>query len=487
MKKKGVWLSFPALLILCGVAIGEQQDLGFDLDKHLGTHWYGVYMSGKKCGYSSATMKKIKRDGQPCYSSSMDTSIILSVMGVAQKLRVIEKTVFLASGPILESSSSMGPLGSYRGVVEGDQMRLVATIGGMKTEKMIPAPRNTLRDEVGPMRLVLGKPKIGDSIQCTTFDPTAGKNLESTVSVTGKKTILFNGVQTDVYEINVKIEDMGLNSPMLVTENADVLQLTFPIGAKEMALRREDEKVAKDQSVEVVEMLDASSVRPDGDMPDVTQIKELKLRITGLADEKCVVDDARQKYTKQDGSYELLLQKDTLPENPPNIPMTDKDVAEFTKPTELYQSGHPDVVEKAKEIVGGEANSIMAAEKLCNWVFTNVKKKGTASFSNTLETLRKMEGDCSEHAALFVGLCRAAGLPARVATGIAYSKAFGVFGGHAWAEVYVGKWVAVDPTFGEPVANPAHIKLVNGDSFIETARILSVLGKMKIEVIQPGK
>lgn len=66
------------------------------------------------------------------------------------------------------------------------------------------------------------------------------------------------------------------------------------------------------------------------------------------------------------------------------------------------------------------------------------------------------EGDCTEYAALFCALCRARGLPARVAAG--------VFGddpkvAHAIAEVYVnGLWFPLDPTMradfhlGQPAA-----------------------------------
>ncbi|MCF6227622.1 MAG: transglutaminase-like domain-containing protein, partial [Planctomycetes bacterium] len=75
-------------------------------------------------------------------------------------------------------------------------------------------------------------------------------------------------------------------------------------------------------------------------------------------------------------------------------------------------------------------------------------------------------GDCTEHSVLFVALARAAGLPARNVGGIVYvydsfSKR-GIFGYHAWAEVWLGKWVPVDATVGE-VGTSARYIMMNID------------------------
>ena len=61
------------------------------------------------------------------------------------------------------------------------------------------------------------------------------------------------------------------------------------------------------------------------------------------------------------------------------------------------------------------------------------------------------KGDCTEHAALFSALARAAGLPARCCSGAVYlagaNDAF--WGYHAWAEVWIGRWVVVDATVNQ--------------------------------------
>ena len=64
--------------------------------------------------------------------------------------------------------------------------------------------------------------------------------------------------------------------------------------------------------------------------------------------------------------------------------------------------------------------------------------------------VQKGEGDCSEYSALFVAMCRANGIPARVVTGYAVVVSE-TLPRHAWAEVYFRNygWVPFDPTWGD--------------------------------------
>lgn len=60
--------------------------------------------------------------------------------------------------------------------------------------------------------------------------------------------------------------------------------------------------------------------------------------------------------------------------------------------------------------------------------------------------IRSKKGDCAEYASLFVALCRAKKIPAKVVVG--YVAVSTEYPGHAWAEVYTKDygWVPFDPT-----------------------------------------
>ena len=65
-----------------------------------------------------------------------------------------------------------------------------------------------------------------------------------------------------------------------------------------------------------------------------------------------------------------------------------------------------------------------------------------------------------------MALARAVGIPARQVHGLVFAR-YGHGGPalywHAWAEVQVGgDWIAIDPTFGQDVADATHIALGRG-------------------------
>ena len=81
-----------------------------------------------------------------------------------------------------------------------------------------------------------------------------------------------------------------------------------------------------------------------------------------------------------------------------------------------------------------------------------------------------------------MALARAAGLPARELSGIVCAPEDGAFYYHQWAEVYVGKWIAVDPTFGQHRADATHIAFARGDLFSQ-ARLLNVIGSIGLKIV----
>jgi hypothetical protein len=82
---------------------------------------------------------------------------------------------------------------------------------------------------------------------------------------------------------------------------------------------------------------------------------------------------------------------------------------------------------------------------------------------------------------LFVALVRALGIPARVASGLLYLN--GKFYYHAWAEVWLGAWVAADPTFGQFPADAAHLRLVVG-GLSRQSELLQLMGNLKLKVLE---
>jgi transglutaminase-like putative cysteine protease len=151
-----------------------------------------------------------------------------------------------------------------------------------------------------------------------------------------------------------------------------------------------------------------------------------------------------------------------------------------TRPEPLIQSRSGEILRLARQILGNEHDPRVAAEKINTWVHDSITGRVTFGVPNALQVLRTRTGDCNEHTQLFVALARAIGLPARIAAGLAYVD--GKFYYHAWPEVLLGDWVAVDPTFGQFPADAAHIRFVIGGLPRQT-ELLRLMGNLQIDVL----
>ncbi len=130
--------------------------------------------------------------------------------------------------------------------------------------------------------------------------------------------------------------------------------------------------------------------------------------------------------------------------------------------TELIQSDDPVLVEKAREITKGSADSWEAARRLSRWVTKNIEGAipGGGTARGVFDT---RSGECGGHSFLLAAFCRGVGIPARVVWGCMYlPSGGGVFGQHAWNEIYMGEagWIPVDSTTGEAdYVDSGHIRI----------------------------
>lgn len=157
-----------------------------------------------------------------------------------------------------------------------------------------------------------------------------------------------------------------------------------------------------------------------------------------------------------------------------HLPLTGAEFAPFLNPTSRINSKDPQIVALAKQIAGDDKDGRSVARKIGEWTYKNLKWKKVES--DTVDTLASREADCLEHSELYVALARALGLPARVVTGAALSG--GSFGAHAWVEIYLGKWVELDPTWGlMDHVDATHLRF-DGDAFTSYA----MLNQIELEI-----
>jgi hypothetical protein len=154
---------------------------------------------------------------------------------------------------------------------------------------------------------------------------------------------------------------------------------------------------------------------------------------------------------------------------------------EDLRPETFLEVGHPEIIALAERIARGSRDSREIAQRINRWVHDSLRKEISIGIPSALHVLHTRRGDCNEHTQLYVALARAAGVRARIASGLAYVD--GKFYYHAWPEVLLRGWVAVDPTFGQFPADAAHLRFVLG-GLGRQAELLRLVGGLTIDVIE---
>lgn len=160
-------------------------------------------------------------------------------------------------------------------------------------------------------------------------------------------------------------------------------------------------------------------------------------------------------------------------------------------PNNLIQSDNPKIVTMAQLVAPDEMDARQLAIRLAKSVKRHIRGPNySQSFASAADVVEHAEGDCTEHAVLLAALCRARGIPARVAIGLVYVSAAQGFGYHMWNEVWIdGGWVGLDATLEQPAIGAAHLKLAHSSlqgttAFSTFLSLAPVIGQLKIEILE---
>lgn len=174
-----------------------------------------------------------------------------------------------------------------------------------------------------------------------------------------------------------------------------------------------------------------------------------------------------QKAKSREFSYDVsgtaeIFAKHTLA-LPASYTVSEKEKI-FLLPTKNIQSDDPEIAGLARNITRGAGTDFEKAARIAIWINANVNY--TLDLGEEAKdakwVLEHRIGTCDEFTTLFIAMARSLGIPAKYISGYVYGSLG--WQKHAWAEVYLGKWVPVDATWLE-VGNidATHIK------FMETA------------------
>ena len=465
-----------------------------------GATYYTLLLGGQQIGYASNTVDTLP-DG-----IQVDDRMTLEIPALgethtttAQSQAVLSRSLALRSF----TATMRGDIGQFeaKGEVSGDTVLLVELASAGSTQRLrVPLKRPIVLPGLMPIQATFGnRLKVGSRFSMRIFDPMALSERDIEMRVSGDSTFIvpdsarYDSTQRrfvpalwdTVRAWRVEQDMGGVELTAWVDHMGRIVQANSPVGftmqrtafeiAQENFRRRENKPLALESSDLINQTAIASNVKL-ADAPRGT----LAVRLEGVQLSGFDLAGGRQQLRGDT----LLITSETadriralyrLP-----APGGDTTLAPFLEPEALIQSTDPRIEAQARQIAGGSHDPMRVARLLNQWVYENLKKEITVSVPSAVQVLDVRRGDCNEHTVLYVALARALGLPARTAAGLVYLR--GHFYYHAWPEVYLNGWVAVDPTFGQFPADAAHLRFTIG-GLARQMELIRLIGRLKLEVI----
>ena len=443
-------------------------------------HWYSLTLMNTKIGYMHTSIEGTEHQGEQLARNKTD--IVMNFKALGTDITV-EITRVEYTGPDLMPrhfllTSNESGLKQIEGRIVDGIAHVKTTLNGETTESEIPVPPGTISEHTGVASLLTQEGlKTGDKRTFHIFVFDLLKPVKTEIEVLREETLTYQSKEKQVYVLKQTMDVMnGITAKLWIDPDGVNYRTEVPLMGLSMVTTKTDKETAL-AGTEEVDVVLKTRILPSGRLP-IPKAKyleaEVKLPTGNIAE--VVMSTPRQKLEADyseigvtNPSYKLSIQVPSIvAEECPNLPVQNGE-DEFLAASAYIQADHPDIQAKTEEILENEVNSWRAAEKLCRWVYAAINdKKMSGGFASSLTVLQSLSGDCTEHTVLFIALARAAGIPARICSGIVFAR--DAFYYHFWPEVYVGKWVQMDPTLDQVIADANHIQL--GGSTLETDNLM---------------
>jgi hypothetical protein len=468
-----------------------------------GAVYYRLDVAGQQVGFASSTI-----DTQATTIGVTDLLVLrIPAFGVLHRTAAMSRAVLSRTLRLERVDARFdGDLGRFtaHGLIEGDTLLVVALATGADSQTArVPLARPIVVPSLLPLRLAFGgELESGKTYATTVFDPVLLVERPVSVAVAAESTFIV--ADSAVYDstalawvparfdtvraFRIEQREGGMTTSAWIDAQGHVVRVENPVGftmertAFEIAYtnfrHRDTAQLIRATAspgpgaVVATTVLDAGAVLRRDTLP------LFRVRLTGIPPGALDLAGGRQE---QRGDT-LVIRRETGAALTARyrLPARDSSLARWLAPAALLQSDDPRIQAQARLIVGKEKDPARAARAIATWVRDHVERQRSAGVPSAVHALEARRGDSNEHAALFVALARAAGLPARTAGGLVYLD--GRFYYHAWAEVYLGDWVAVDPMLDQFPAGAARVRFSVG-GLARQAELVPLIGRIKLEVL----
>lgn len=470
-----------------------------------GTNFYTLAMGGRAVGQASSRLDTLP-DGFVLEDlMSLELPALGQTGTAVARTRVKLSPALVMEGFTFSLDSEVGRF-EAEGVLGADTtLRVTIRSAGSEQNLSFRMAQPPIFASVVPIRVAIGEGlRVGQRIRLPVFDPTTLGTRTVEVRVLEHDTLVVpdsasldpaTGRWSPARYDSIpawRVAEVfgGIQVESWIDGDGRILRASSPLGFSmekteyELARQAQDDARLVQGRVGPSDVILSTAVRSNVDLDDVETYEELRFRLTGVDLAGFELEGGRQTLRGDT----LIVRREDWDALAPGyeLPYPRMDLREALEPEPLIQSDDPRIIRRAQEATARRSqwrqDPKQVARTLSASVHGMLEKSITFSVPNAVQVLETRQGDCNEHTVLYVAMARALGLPARTAVGLVYVD--GSFYYHAWPEVWLGTWVAVDPTLGQVPAGAAHLRFITG-GLAQQVEIVRLIGNLRIEVLDP--
>jgi Transglutaminase-like superfamily len=464
-----------------------------------GATYFAVELDGTQIGYASTTIDTLTDTLRVSELMVLE----MPVLGTLQRTEARTEIV-LSRTLVLRSFTAALRAQDVRfeatGQVVGDSVLNLVLVGDESREaRQVPLSEPIVLPQLIPMRVAFGgRLEVGRVFTVRVFDPVQLAARDAAIEIAAESTLIVPQ-DTSVFDSTAgrwvpvvwdtvpawRLRDASGRVPFDSWIDRDGQLLAARSDAGFRLVRSAYEVV-----YENFRMRDTlATVPPGADLVRGTAIasnvalatdtlRTLTVRLSGQPLDGLDLDGGRQHRAGDT----VFIRRESAPALRASyrLPDAGADLRAYQAPEPLIQSDNPVLQAQARQVIANTRRPERAAERLTRWVYENVRKEVAPGVPSALDVYARRAGDCNEHTVLFTALARAVDLPTRTVAGLVYLD--GTFYYHAWPEVWLDGWVAVDPTFGQFPADAAHLRLVAG-GLARQLVLVRLVGRLAVEVV----
>lgn len=465
--------------------------------------WLLVTVQGAPAGsgWHKTVEAETKRGGR--FRSEMREQMSLrfgpTTISITTEGEIVERTDGTPESFVITEDNGQQKI-TTRGVFEGGQLDLKISRGGRIYERQVKVPEDIVMGH-GEEMLVKGKGFTpGLEYSYSSYFPEVGVvNVTRRVLEPVLMKLPSSGRTARLYPVEI----VGVMPGVVVTEyrtrEGRMLLTRMPVMGMDIVLETmPKEEVAKrlgrppDVSLPQLRWLTVDFPHPRP--RDVTEAAFVISSTDGRPFEGLALEGGGMASRRlEDGSIEVTISYPAKNANSLRQPPEPPDKAALASGP-YCQTDVAELRQKALDLAANSTRYLDTAAKAEQWVRGHMSFTAFGeNFSSAERIWRERRGDCTEASVLLASLLRAAGIPTRLATGVAMLN--GRMGFHMWVEVYGGRsdgrdtWIPFDSAVYSPGrADATHIRfgtVVDDAQVMEKmVGLIQLIGRLKVRGVR---